>query len=106
MLPQQVNLKVAGTPKQGFPSNVVQVLQTRPVPSGATVFQARPSQINTVPVQSLIASQPIQINTNTAAQYARKPQEMTSMLMHFNSHIYLLTTCVHSLQSISFSCDP
>ncbi|KAM7542431.1 hypothetical protein Aperf_G00000014517 [Anoplocephala perfoliata] len=78
MIPQQVSLKVeAGTPKQGFPSNVVHVLQTRPVPGGTTVFQARPSQINTVPVQSLIASQPIQINTNTAAQYARKPQEMT-----------------------------
>ncbi|VDL61819.1 unnamed protein product [Hymenolepis diminuta] len=74
MLPQQGNIKVVGTPKSGFPSNVVQVLQARPGPSGTTVYQARPSS---VPVQSLITNQSIPINTNTAAQYARKPQEMT-----------------------------
>ncbi|KAL5968064.1 hypothetical protein TSMEX_004211 [Taenia solium] len=77
MIQQPVGVKVALSQKQGFPSNVVQVLHTRPGPGGTTVFQSKPAQFNAVPVQPLLASQPVQINTNTAAQYARKPQEMT-----------------------------
>lgn len=84
MLPQQPgNIKVVGTPKPGFPSNVVQVLQARPGPSGTTVFQPRAPSVQ---VQSLISNQSIPINTNTAAQYGRKPQEMTSNVKP--SHIY------------------
>ncbi|VDD81577.1 unnamed protein product [Mesocestoides corti] len=77
MIQQPVGVKLALSQKQGFPSNVVQVLHTRPGPNGPTVFQQKGQQFTAVSVQPLLTSQAVQINTNTAAQYARKPQEMT-----------------------------
>ncbi len=76
---QPMGMKVALT----RPANVVQVLQSRPGQGGPAVFQPKQPQFSAVPV---LTSQAVQINTNTAAQYARKPQEMTRKL--FSDYLY------------------
>lgn len=77
---QQISLKLAIPQKVGFPgqSNVIQVLQARTGPGGQTVLQQKLPTFSSMPVQSMLTSSAVQINTNTAVQYARKPQEMTS----------------------------
>lgn len=90
MIQQPTGVKVTLAQKQGFPPNVIQVVHTRPGPSGTSVFQSKSSQFNAVPMQSLLTAQPVQINTNTAVQYVRKPQEMTrkfSCVLQFHCEI-------------------
>lgn len=82
-----MGIRLALTQKPGFPANVVQVVHTRPGQSSPAVFQQRAPQFNTVPV---LTSPTLQINTNTAAQYVRKPQEMTRKFKVIRSVYYIL----------------
>ncbi|KAA0193153.1 Protein lin-54 [Fasciolopsis buskii] len=76
-----VNVKLALPQKPGFGSRsgVVQVLQTGPNIGGQTIIQQRsPSFKSFTTVRPYIPAANVQMNTNTAIQYVRKP-EMTEL---------------------------
>ncbi|VDN15556.1 unnamed protein product [Dibothriocephalus latus] len=77
---QPINVKLTIPQKVGFPgnANVYQTFPAQAGPGGHVIFQQKPQEFNQMSVPSLLTSSAVQLNTNTAVQYARKPQEMTT----------------------------
>nr|VZI44047.1 unnamed protein product [Spirometra erinaceieuropaei] len=76
---QPISVKLTIPQKVGFPghANVYQAFPAQAGPGGHVIFQQKPQEFNQMSVPSLLTSSAVQLNTNTAVQYARKPQEMT-----------------------------